>query len=121
MIRVVESSSFCSACYQAKLGEPHVDFGAAYEGPVLRHPDGSPQTIDDLILCTGCVREAARALEIHEQPLAAVEAKLADAQRSARSWQSYAEALEGALGRRPEPVRRGRGRPERRPRSTEGA
>ena len=115
MVNVVRSPGYCAACFQAKLDEPHVDLGAAYEGPVLAHPDGSKQTVDDLIVCKGCIREAARALEIHEQPLAEVETKLADAQAAARSWRSYAESLEGTLGRRPEPIRRGPGRPPRRP------
>lgn len=107
--------AYCAACFQARADVVHVDFGAAYDGPVLRQESGEPQTIDDLIVCASCVRDAARALAIVENPAGDAEHARADAERRAGAWKAYAEALEGAHARRPEPPRRGPGRPPRQP------
>ncbi len=103
--------AFCAACFAARPDVAHVDLGAAYDGPVLRDDAGVPQSIDDLIVCAGCVHDAARALAINVAPVDDVTRQLAAAQADARAWREYAEGLEDAVARRPEPVKRGPGRP----------
>lgn len=57
---------YCSACFGPKITERHVDFGAAWDGPVvpsLQHVVGVVgHTIDDLVICEECVIRAARLL-----------------------------------------------------------
>lgn len=55
--------SHCSSCFQQKPTMRHIDFGAAWDGPVL--PDEHSNivgivgaTIDDLIICEDCLRIA---------------------------------------------------------------
>lgn len=105
--------AYCAACFQAKPGTAHVDFGAAYDGPVLADAAGVRQSIDDMVVCAECVREAARVLAIDPQPLADVERDRDAALRDLDAWRSYAEGLEAAHAGRPEPPRRGPGRPPR--------
>jgi hypothetical protein len=107
--------AYCAACFQAKPGSPHVDFGSAYDGPVLVDDAGVRQSIDDLVVCESCVRDATRVLELHVAPIDDVERDRAAAERDARAWREYAVALEAAHARRPEPPRRGPGRPPRQP------
>jgi hypothetical protein len=66
-IRIAEPNPpRCSSCFAAKPTEPHVDFGAYYDGPVLpASPDQETQgvtlhAIDDLIICSECLRAAAK-------------------------------------------------------------
>lgn len=54
----------CSSCYQQKPQQPHVDFGAGYDGPVVPALQGTVgvigHSIDELILCEDCIRTAAK-------------------------------------------------------------
>lgn len=50
--------AYCSACFQQQPDVPHVDLNAAWEGPVL-DVSGTKHTIDDLMLCENCIRQAA--------------------------------------------------------------
>lgn len=106
---------FCAACFNSKLGKRFVDLGSAYDGPVIRDDAGVAQSIDDNIVCEDCVRDAALALELDENPTTDLERRVAAAEQDAREWRSYAEGVEAQYGRRPEPVKRGPGRPPRRP------
>lgn len=51
---------------QSPPGRRHVDFGAAYEGPVFAAGEdravrgGTPISVDELILCEDCIRDAAK-------------------------------------------------------------
>jgi hypothetical protein len=51
---------YCASCYQARPGQPHVDFDAAYDGPVL--DAAAAMQIDDLVICHVCLGGAARLL-----------------------------------------------------------
>jgi hypothetical protein len=51
----------CSVCFQQKPAEEHVDMESAYDGPILDH-DGARLSIDNIVLCSECVRAAARLL-----------------------------------------------------------
>lgn len=97
-MRVIQSGG-CAACYQFSNG-PHVDMSAAFDGPVLENG----MTIDDLILCEGCVRSAVQALQLDSEKeivtRALVEAE--DAKVQAAKWKAYAEQLEKVKKARPE-------------------
>lgn len=55
MTRLAPKPPYCASCFQQKSVR-HVDFEAAYDGPVI---PGSPHVaIDDLILCEDCLAEA---------------------------------------------------------------
>lgn len=51
----------CSSCFGQDTKARHVDFDAAWDGPVFNE-DGLKVPIDDLILCEHCIAEAARIL-----------------------------------------------------------
>ena len=53
--------TYCSACHMQRTEIKHVDFEAYYDGPVM---DGltHKQPIDDLILCSDCLKPAAMLL-----------------------------------------------------------
>lgn len=102
----------CAACHLAKPQARHVDFEAAIEGPVLRD-EGALVTIDDLIVCEDCVREAAQLLAVDPQPMRDLELERDHERAQAAGWREYALSLEETYGRRPEPLRRGPGRPPR--------
>ena len=51
--------SHCSSCYGQYPQRRHIDFEAAYDGPVI-NTDGLRQSIDDLIICEDCMESAAK-------------------------------------------------------------
>ena len=59
-IRVAPTPPYCSSCFSQKGQLVHVDFGAAWDGPVLDPGNGMKQAIDDLVICSDCIGEAAR-------------------------------------------------------------
>jgi hypothetical protein len=63
----------CAACFQQRLGEPHVDFEAYYDGPVIDSESGVKMSIDDLVLCEVCVGKAAELLGYVKNEEAATE------------------------------------------------
>lgn len=107
--------AYCAGCFASKNGKRFVDLGAAYDGPTIRDAAGGRQSIDDNIVCEDCIREAAWALMLDEDPIAPVELRAAAAEKSAADWKRYAEGLERQAAARPEPRRRSAGRPPVRP------
>jgi hypothetical protein len=54
----------CSSCFGQYTGRRHVDFGAAWDGPMVP-PDqtvagGKMVSVDDLVVCEDCLRFAAQ-------------------------------------------------------------
>lgn len=100
----------CAACYGQYPEMLHVDFEAAYDGPVI---EGSQRVyIDDLVLCEGCVREAARLVGMVEETkrIAALEREAAeqraradDAERRLTNFRRATAALDGATPDPPAP------------------
>jgi hypothetical protein len=113
MVRVV-NAAHCAACFCSKPDVPHVDFNSDYDGPTLLDASGQRQQIDELIVCQDCLREAFQALELSANPTGELERELHEARSEVQRWRAYAEGLEDAQASRPEPVKRGRGRPPRR-------
>ena len=113
MARIAYSNPpVCLACGGAKPHVRHVDFQAAYDGPTFRE-EGAVVTVDDLMICEDCVREAAELLAVDPQPMRELELERDRALSAADGWREYALSLEETYGRRPEPLRRGPGRPPR--------
>lgn len=103
--------SACAACFGQYPDRRHVDFEAAYDGPVL---EGAARVaIDDLIVCENCLADGARILgwvpdqEAREQ-LAALRVRAAEAEARNEGQAAYIRKLEDALAARPAPATRKR-------------
>ena len=58
MPKFTHTPAYCAACFQQDSELRHIDFDAAYDGPVLTLEDGRKQPIDDLVLCERCLNSA---------------------------------------------------------------
>jgi hypothetical protein len=71
-VRVTEHAPVaCASCGGQYTDRRHVDFGAAWDGPVVNSFDVIAkgvvnQQIDDLIVCESCILEAAEALKMED-------------------------------------------------------
>lgn len=94
----IVNSGGCAACYSF-TNKRLVDFGAAFDGPVLE----TGMQIDDLILCEDCVRSAAQALELDTNKDAVDRAlrEAEEARAKSDEWQAYARKLENVRTLRP--------------------
>lgn len=116
--------SYCSACFQAKPGTPHVDFEAAWDGPVEVEGEGKPIThaIDELVICEDCLAQAAETLGYVKSDLTdrVKELEQAVVEQTRRAFQAE-QALDVVRGALPDvapvpaPPRRGPGRPRKQP------
>ena len=105
----------CSGCFQSKPDQVHVDFEVAWDGPAEHIENVGVVSIDDLVLCTDCVRLAAKQLREHlasepskvtqlEQQVADLTQRLADATRLAAEQARLIEKFSRALApEQPEP------------------
>jgi hypothetical protein len=100
----------CSACFQQKPQERHVDFGASYDGPVVPSAENVAglvgHVIDDLILCETCITEAAQLVGLgNAAALTAERDQLEAGNRELRAklagFEDYAAKLETALQAKP--------------------
>ena len=57
MTRLATTPAYCTSCYTQDTSLRHVDFEAAYDGPVI---PGTPEPVpvDDLVICERCIAEA---------------------------------------------------------------
>jgi hypothetical protein len=78
-VRVTEHAPVaCASCGGQYTDRRHVDFGSAWDGPVVNSYDVIAkgvvnQQIDDLIVCESCIREAAEALKMDDVKAPAIE------------------------------------------------
>ena len=118
--------SYCSSCFQAKPGTPHVDFDAAWDGPVLTDGAGEPiqHAIDELVICEDCLGAAAELLGYAKsnaaERISELESKLSEAASRAFEAERKLEGVRRALPAEPTasvpaPVKRGPGRPRKQP------
>lgn len=92
----------CAACGGQYPDRKHVDFGAAWDGPVLNQAEVisegvTPMQIDDLKVCETCVREAAEVLALSGQAgprIANLKRRLAEQEALNVSQKGYIEQLE---------------------------
>jgi hypothetical protein len=61
-VHETDTPAFCSACFNQQPDKRHIDFDAAWDGPVIDAQNGMKQTIDDLVICQVCIESAARIL-----------------------------------------------------------
>lgn len=104
-IRVADvAPPYCSACFQQKPQQRHVDFGASWDGPVLEALAGAVgvigQSIDELIVCEDCVKDAARKIGLVDagqlEPLAQLELANAQLHQRVEQLEAHVGALEAA-------------------------
>jgi hypothetical protein len=122
-MKLLASAPLCVACLNAKPNVPHVDFEAAFDGPVILTeagdhmvtPQGERVQCEWLVLCEHCVRQAAEIAAITPQLQADLQREALEAKQLAIGWQAYAEGLEKQLGHRPTPKARPGGRPIKKP------
>jgi hypothetical protein len=106
-IREADKPIYCSACFNSQ-DVRHVDFDAACDRGYANQ-EAVQIVMDDLILCENCVREGARLLgmtddaELHQR-VTDLESKLDTERKLRRQAQNYADTMEDALGKRPDPV-----------------
>lgn len=123
-MEVREDVTYCSACFQGKPGEPHVDFGASWDGPVLADATGEPiqHTIDELIVCEDCLAAAVELLGYAKQDdperIPRLEKALLDAEQRATRLEAQLNQARNSLGVAapqdpPAPVKRRPGRPRK--------
>jgi hypothetical protein len=85
----------CASCGGQYTDRRHVDFGAAYDGPTFPAEDvagGTVVTVDDLIVCEQCVRDAGRVLGLVDP-----DAQTRQLEQQASQLQTLSERLAGAL------------------------
>lgn len=117
-IRPVAMPVYCSACFNQNPDARHIDFDAASDRGYGQRDDGLQVAMDDLVLCEGCVREAALLLGME-----AGEDRGRELEQLRNRWQAekdradradrYAASLEDAFEHRPVAINtpRRRGRP----------
>lgn len=109
-IRIAEPAPpYCSGCFAAKPTEVHIDFGAAWDGPMLPALEGvagaTAHSVDDLVLCRDCIARAAALIGLSnhaELQAQLVELEEANAVLHAKheGQSAYIENLEAAIGSR---------------------
>jgi hypothetical protein len=59
----------CASCHGQYVDRRHVDFGAAYDGPMLPNEEvagGNMVSVDDLIVCEDCLKTAAAVIGLSD-------------------------------------------------------
>lgn len=103
------SPQYCSACFNQDNTKQHIDLDASCDRGYALHTD-IPITMDDLVLCEDCIRNAAQLIGMEdksttERELSELRIKADRLERESRQAQRYADTLEDAFDKRPEPVR----------------
>lgn len=97
----------CASCFGQYTERLHVDFSAAFDGPVVYGAEGAtPAAIDELIICDECLRAAAALLGLKSQGdlEAEIERLNAHADELAERLAGemvYRKKLEDAIGAKP--------------------
>lgn len=99
--------SMCSACFGQYPERVHVDFEAAWDGPVVNN-NGTAYSVDELVICEDCMRAAYELLPLSEDAetlhdqLAALRAQNAQLVQYSQALEAGVSRLEHAMGVRPE-------------------
>lgn len=105
----------CSGCFQAKPEMRHVDFDVAWDGPTVSDgvmgQDGEVlhtlhASIDDLVLCEDCLRDAGRLVGLTNPEQLAAELEQLQASNQVlvekyRGLEEYAARMEAAVAAKP--------------------
>jgi hypothetical protein len=81
-----ENPPACASCGGQYPDRRHVDFGSAWDGPVLNQLEvavqgATPMTVDDLKVCESCVREAMHVLQLADMDVPKVRKLQSDVER----------------------------------------
>jgi hypothetical protein len=116
-IRAAGKPLYCSACFTWKEDGRYIDFDAACDRG-YGNQEAVKVAMDDLILCETCLKHAAGMVDMIDattqaEHIGSLERRLADEQARCEQAVGYANRMEEALARRPEPIKvsRPRGRP----------
>lgn len=96
----------CSVCFTQHPDQRHVDFDAAWDGPVLPAGD-TVIAIDDLIICEGCMTAGGKILGLTDPGelagrVEALEDQLAAADEAAAERTAYIDQLEKTVAAKPD-------------------
>jgi hypothetical protein len=107
VVKLAESTPVrCSACFGQHPEKSHVDFEAAWDGPVIDAGNGMKQYIDDLVICEDCIRSAADSLPSDEKTLLRdTQATVAALREELAQSHEYARKLQVALATQPAALR----------------
>jgi hypothetical protein len=103
-------STHCVACFTQDHTIRHIDFDAACDrGFGEDHVSGMKISMDDLILCENCIKQAAKMIDMEPigksaQTIRELEIELDTAQRERKQAQNYSDRLEVAFDHREKPV-----------------
>lgn len=94
----------CTGCNGQYTDRLHVDFNAAFEGPVLDPENPRTSRIDWLVLCEDCVRRAHTLLPDDDRAaeIDRLKHRCDQLEQRAVDAEQYADSLEDTLARRPE-------------------
>lgn len=105
-MRLADDKSICSCCFQQRPDLAHVDFDAAWDGPVIDQANGMKQTIDDLVLCEQCLRSGAELLDDpRDDRMAELRRRVVDLEELLSKQTGYSAKLEDALQSKPKPAK----------------
>lgn len=102
----------CASCYGQYPERLHVDFGAAFDGPVLFGKEGATQAqVDELVICDECLRAAAALLGLKshgdlEEKIAALNDHATELAEKLAGAMVYIRKIEDAFEHRPDPVKK---------------
>lgn len=94
----------CSSCFDQKVGERHVDFEVAFDGPVVENArDGmDPVAIDELVVCEKCLADAVALLPVERDQeevdeIEALRARVAELEQANGDLGEYNDKLLDAI------------------------
>jgi hypothetical protein len=106
-MKIADSITYCSSCHGQYLERKHVDFEAYYDGPVIDTEGDIKVSIDNLIICSECLKNAGalvglfpaedlkeenkelgEAIEAHEQHTEQLEALISDMENTLSKFTS---------------------------------
>lgn len=117
-MKLCETSRHCASCYAQYTDKTYVDLDAAYDGPVIEGgvvgPDGDvvnkiPVSIDDLVLCEDCLREAGSFIGLTDTDADKIAELQQIRQQQAEEilgLKQYVKKLEDAVASKPEAPKR---------------
>lgn len=111
-MRLTNTSS-CSACFTQDNSKRHVDLDADCDRGFTTYGNGNKIQMDDLILCSMCLAEAARLIGMQSEEKVTEVEERADKAYDERDYmkrerdqaQNYSDRLEDAFEHRANPVR----------------
>lgn len=57
-MNIAKSIGYCSSCFRQDLAARYVDMEAYWDGPTMKQDNGDYFSIDDLVICEKCLKEA---------------------------------------------------------------